>query len=167
MYARKLTAAEVQRRIDRWYRPYHAALAADLDTLHRTFGTVWHVNCHSMPAIGDAYSDDAGRPRKDFVLGDRDGTTCAPEFTMLVAETLAGLGYSVAINDPYKGVEIVRRYGRPGEHRHSLQIELNRRLYMNETTLEPAKGYAELEADLGRMVTHVANYVRTQVRPAG
>src|SRR5215468_2622622 len=166
MYARKLTAAEVQRRIDRWYRPYHAALAADLDAMHRTFGIVWHVNCHSMPAIGDAYSDDAGRPRKDFVLGDRDGTTCAPEFTALVAETLAGLGYSVAVNDPYKGVEIVRRYGRPHDHRHSLQIELNRRLYMNETSLEPTAGYAKLETDLERLLTAVSEYVQTRVKRA-
>jgi N-formylglutamate deformylase len=108
------------------------ALAAELDALHRTFGAVWHINCHSMPAVGDANADDAGRPRKDFVLGDRDGTTCEPEFTALVAENVAAMGYSVAINDPYKGVEIVRRYGRPGERRHSLQIELNRRLYMDE-----------------------------------
>ena len=160
MYARKLTTAEVQRRIDSWYRPYHAALAAELDALHRSFGAVWHINCHSMPAVGDANADDAGRPRKDFVLGDRDGTTCEPEFTALVAETLAAMGYSVAINDPYKGVEIVRRYGRPAEGRHSLQIELNRRLYMDETTLVPNSSYPSLEADLERLVAAVSVYVR-------
>jgi N-formylglutamate amidohydrolase len=54
-----------------------------------------------------------------------------------VARTLRGVGYSVAVNDPPKGVELVRMHGRPGERRHSLQIELNRRLYMEETTLEP------------------------------
>ena len=163
MYERKLTAAEVQRRIDRWYRPYHAALSAELDTLHRTFGAVWHINCHSMPAVGDANSDDAGRPRKDFVLGDRDGTTCAPEFTALVAETVAGFGYSVAINDPYKGVEIVRRYGRPSERRNSLQIELNRRLYMDETTLEPTSGYSGVQRDLERLLAVIAEYARARV----
>ena len=163
MYNRKLTVAEVQRRIDHWYRPYHAALSAELDALHRTFDVVWHINCHSMPAVGDANADDAGRPRKDFVLGDRDATTCAPEFTALVAETVAGFGYSVAINDPYKGVEIVRRYGRPGERRHSLQIELNRRLYMDETTLEPTSGFPDLEANLERLVAVVASYVRAQI----
>ncbi len=116
-----------------------------------------------MPAVGDANADDPGRPRKDFVLGDRDGTTCAPEFTALVAETLAALGYSVAINDPYKGVELVRRHGRPVARRHSLQIELNRRLYMDEATLEPTARYADLEADLGRLLAAVAAFVRAQV----
>ena len=163
MYGRKLTAAEVERRIDRWYRPFHGALAAELDALHRRFGAVWHIDCHSMPAVGDAYSDDAGRARRDFVLGDRDGTTCAPEFTALVGRTLAGLGYSVAVNDPYKGVEIVRRYGRPAEGRHSLQIELNRRLYMDEATLVPTASYAKLETDLERLLVAVTDYVRAQV----
>ena len=163
MYDRKLTVAEVERRIARWYRPYHEALSEELDALHRTFGVVWHINCHSMPAVGDANADDAGRPRQDFVLGDRDGTTCAREFTALVADTLASFGYSVAINDPYKGVEIVRRYGRPAECRHSLQIEINRRLYMDETTLEPTAGYANLEADLARLLAVVSGYVRARV----
>lgn len=163
MYDRALTVDEVERRIERWYLPYHAALEGELDALHRAFGAVWHINCHSMPAVGDANADDAGRPRMDFVLGDRDGTTCAPEFTALVAETVASLGYSVAINDPYKGVELVRRHGRPAERRHSLQIELNRRLYMDEATLEPTAGYADLEADLGRLLARVADHVRVQI----
>ena len=162
MYDRKLTADEVQRRIDRWYLPYHAALAAEIDALHRAFGAVWHVNCHSMPAIGDANADDPGRERADFVLGDRDGTTCAPEFTALVAEAIAGLGYSVAINDPYKGVELVKKHGRPTVGRHSLQIEMNRRLYMDEATLEPNGHYAGLEADLEQLLAALAAYVRSQ-----
>jgi N-formylglutamate deformylase len=163
MYGRKLTAEEVQRRIDRWYLPYHAALATEIDALHGAFGAVWHVNCHSMPAVGDANADDPGRERADFVLGDRDGTTCAPEFTALVAETIAGLGYSVAINDPYKGVELVRKHGRPAARRHSLQIELNRRLYMDESTLEPNVHYADLEADIERLLAALAAHVRARI----
>jgi len=158
MYDRKLTAAEVRRRIDRWYHPYHAALATELDALHRAFGAVWHLNCHSMPAVGDANADDPGRVRADFVLGDRDGTTCAPAFTSLVAETVRGMGYTVAVNDPYKGVEIVRRHGRPAERRHSLQIEIKRTLYMDEDSLEPNAGYARLERDLARLALGPARH---------
>ena len=159
MYRRKLTVDEVQARIDNWYRPYHGALDKEADRLRARFGVVWHINCHSMPAIGDANADDPGRARADFVLGDRDGTTCAGEFTAFVADTLRTMGYSVAINDPYRGVEIVRRHGRPAERRHSLQIELNRRLYMDEDTLEPNAGYAALEANLQRLMAALAGYV--------
>ena len=164
MYGRKLTSAEVRTRIERCYRPYHEALEAELDARHRDFGAVWHLNCHSMPAVGDPNADDPGRARADFVLGDRDGTTCAPEFTHLVAAALREMGYDVAINDPYKGVEIVRRHGRPAERRHSLQIEVNRRLYMNEASLAPNAGFAALERDLDRLVAVLAAYVRHAAR---
>ncbi len=87
-----------------------------------------------------------------------------PRFTLIVASVLEDTGYSVAINDPYKGVEIVRRHGRPAENRHSLQVEINRRLYMDEETLAPNAGYAKLEADLGGMFVALAAFVRRECR---
>jgi N-formylglutamate deformylase len=163
LYARKLTVAEVRRRIDDYYEPYQQMLAAALDERHRDFGAVWHVNCHSMPAVGDVMADDPGRARADFVLGDRDGTTCEPEFTAVVAASLAGMGYAVAINDPYKGVELVRKHGRPAERRHSLQIEVNRKLYMDEATLEVNAGFASLRTDIERLLQIVAAFVRRRL----
>ena len=117
-----------------------------------------------MPAFSSVVSEEGpGKPRADFVLGDRDGTTCEPEFTAAVAAILRGCGYDVAVNDPYKGVEIVRRHGRPAERRHSLQIEVNRRLYMDEDTLEPNAGYAQLARDIDRLVAGLAAFVRARV----
>jgi N-formylglutamate amidohydrolase len=164
MYARALSVAEVKQRIARCWEPYHAAVAAALDERHREFGAVWHVNCHSMPAVGDVMSDDPGRQRAQFVLGDRDGTTCEPELTAFVAKTLRAMGYSVAINDPYKGVELVRRHGRPKEHRHSLQVEINRRLYLDEATLAKNDGFPRLRANLRRLLDALADYVRARVK---
>jgi N-formylglutamate deformylase len=163
MYGRKLSVAEVQRRIADYYEPYQQCLAAALDERHRAFGAVWHINCHSMPAVGDVMSEDPGRARADFVLGDRDGSTCGPEFTALIAATLTGMGYGVAINDPYKGVEIVRKHGRPAERRHSLQIEINRKLYMDETSLEPRAGFGQLQANLQRLLESTREFVLRQV----
>jgi N-formylglutamate deformylase len=163
MYSRKLSVEEVQQRIARCYQPYHAAVTEALDERHRRFGAVWHLNCHSMPAVGDVMSDDPGRERAQFVLGDRDGTTCEPELTSFVASTLRAMGYTVAINDPYKGVELVRRHGRPAERRHSLQIEINRRLYLDEKTLARHEGFARLQANLRRMLDALADYVRSRM----
>ena len=159
MYARKLSADEVRRRITDFYDPYHACVSAALDRRHAAFGAVWHINCHSMPAVGDVMSEDPGHARADFVLGDRDGSTCAPEFTAFVAKTLTGLGYDVAINDPYKGVELVRMHGRPAERRHSLQIEINRRLYMDESTLSRHSGFAILQSNLQRLLDALREFV--------
>ena len=159
MYARKLSAAEVRHRIAHYYAPYHAALAAALDERHAAFGAVWHLHCHSRPAVGDVMSEDPGRARADFVLGDRDGSTCAPEFTAFVAKTLTGLGYSVAVNDPYKGVELVRMHGRPSERRHSMQVEINRRLYMDEATLARHSGFASLQSNLAHLLEALREFV--------
>ena len=167
MYARRLEVAEVQRRIADYYEPYQRCLASTLDERHRAFGVVWHINCHSMPAVGDVMSDDPGRARADFVLGDRDGSTCEPEFTAFVAATLADMGYDVAINDPYKGVELVRMHGRPAARRHSLQIEVNRKLYMDEATLERNQGFRTLEANLTRLVALTRDFALRRLPPFG
>jgi N-formylglutamate amidohydrolase len=163
IYARRLPPAEVQRRIERFHAPYHAALRTLLDAAHRRFGAVWHINCHSMKAVAGKQSDDgAGRARAEFVLGDRDGTTCEPGFTSLVRETLAAMGYDVKVNDPYKGVELVRAYSDPKAGRHSLQIEINRRLYMDEATLQKNAGFESLKANLSRLLRAVADYTRSR-----
>jgi N-formylglutamate amidohydrolase len=160
IYARKLAPEEVARRIERYHAPYHGALRGLLNAAHRRFGAVYHLNCHSMKAVAGRQSDDGeGSVRADIVLGDRDGTTCAGGFTEFVRVTLAALGYDVKVNDPYKGVELVRAYSDPRAGRHSLQIEINRRLYMNEATLEKSGGFGALQANLQRLLEAVASYV--------
>ena len=72
------------------------------------------------------------------------------------------MGYEIAINDPYKGVELVRKHGRPAERRHSLQIEINRRLYMDEVSLARTAGFGALQADLMRLIAALADYVRAR-----
>ena len=161
IYARKLRADEVRLRIERYHAPYHEALRALLDSAHRRFGVVWHINCHSMRAVAGRQSDDGeGRPRADIVLGDRDGTSCGAGFTEFVRATLAGMGYDVKVNDPYKGVELVRAYSNPRGGRHSLQIELNKRLYMNEATMQKAAGFGKLRSDLGKFLEALAAHIR-------
>ena len=91
--------------------------------------------------------------RPDFVIGDRDGTTCAPSVTRLLEHILKREGYSVSVNDPYKGVELVRAYSDPKLGRHSVQLEVNRALYMNEKTREPIAQFSELQRLLGQAMS--------------
>ncbi|MBP5857880.1 N-formylglutamate amidohydrolase [Marivibrio halodurans] len=164
MYDGKLPVAEVARRIEGYWRPYHDALQGELERAYAAFGAVWHINCHSMPASSSPAV--AGRPgaRADFVLGDRDGTSCASGFTELVRDWLVDMGYSVRLNDPYRGAELVRAYGRPAQDRHSLQIEINRSLYMREATVEKVPGFTTLRRDLGRLVQAVCDHALYQTR---
>ena len=151
VYNRRLSVAEVQNRIATYYHPYHAALTDLIEDAHERFGQVWHINCHSMPS-------GPGMAGSDFVLGDRDGTSCDPGFTRAMHNFLRGLGYDVAINRPYKGVEIVRRSANPGMGRHSIQVEISKALYWNESTGEKSKNYNALKADIEKLVGFCAEF---------
>jgi N-formylglutamate deformylase len=106
-----------------------------------------------MPAVAGDYSTDfPGLVHADFVVGDRDGTSASPALSGRICGHLRALGYSVEYNHPYKGVELVRRYGDPAHHRHSIQVEINRRLYMDESTLALNAGYETLKPDLRSLV---------------
>ncbi len=164
IYDRRLTVGELRHRIDAYYRPYHAALAAQIAHCVERFGAVWHLNLHSMP--NNAYERlqrQSDRPLADFVLGDRDGTTCEAPFVDLIEAELKARGYTVARNDPYKGVQLIAQIGQPALHRHSLQIEIRRPLYMDEITREPNAGFARMQHDLTTVLHRVADYVRSRL----
>lgn len=163
IYDRKLSADEVRSRIDRYYRPYHAALTEQVESAYRRFGAVWHMNLHSMP--NNAYERlgiQSPHPLADFVLGDRDGTTCSAGFIQLVADELRECGYTVAINNPYKGVDLIASIGDPARNRHSLQIEARRPLYMDEKTRERNDGFVQVQRDLTHVLGKIATYIREQ-----
>jgi N-formylglutamate deformylase len=166
MYDRKLTVAEIQHRIAHYYQPYHHGVAKAIDLAFARFGAVWHINCHSMPSSTAPRTPSHAWDRADFVLGDRDGTTCDAGFRLMVQSTLERMGYDVRVNDPYKGVELVRRFGAPRQGRHSLQIEINRRLYMNEDTLERNQGFARLKQNIDTLVAAVTTYADGQLTAA-
>ncbi|MCD0502249.1 N-formylglutamate amidohydrolase [Bordetella petrii] len=163
LYNRKLTLNEVRHRIDACWKPYHEQVAQLIDNAHARHGKAWHINCHSMPSVAGAFATDKpGLVHPDFVLGDRDGSTSDPAFREFVAAWLRERGYDVTMNDPYKGVELVRANGRPTEGRHSLQIEINRKLYMDEVTLRPSAGYGKLKADLRGLTAALLDWTRAQ-----
>lgn len=163
IYDRLLTPAEVQARIDTYHKPYHAAMREQIEAAYARFGGVWHLNLHSMPANSyEGLQIESDHPLADFVLGDRDGTTCSPEFIDVVAGSLRRQGYSVAINDPFKGVALIARLGRPAENRHSLQVEIHRGLYLDEMTRERSAGFDHLQRKLAIVSRDIADYVKEQ-----
>jgi len=163
IYDRKLTVAEIQHRIDTYYEPYHLEIQSILSGFRTRFGGAWHIDTHCMGSYGSSMSPDPGRKRADFCIGDRDGTTSDPAFRDCVAGLLKGMGYSVSINDPFKGVEIVRRHGRPSEGIHSIQMEIGRGLFLDEASNEPSDNYGRLAADMSRLADGIAAFVREQV----
>ncbi|MGZ5917059.1 MAG: N-formylglutamate amidohydrolase [Methyloceanibacter sp.] len=153
IYREPLTVGAALERINRLYTPYHATLRALLLEAEAAFGLAVLIDCHSMPSSPMA-DQSGGRP--DFVLGDRYGASCNAELTRLAAAQLRALGYAVALNKPYAGGYITEHYGRPQLGRHALQVEINRALYMDETTFERSAGFDGLKRDLERMARALA-----------
>lgn len=164
MYDRKLTVAELEQRIDTYWRPYHREIVRLLDETYVAFGGVYHINCHSMPAIGHVLSPDpAGTVRADVVVGDYEGVSSDLDFVMLVVDTLKAAGYSVSLNVPFKGAELVAAYSAPAKKRHSIQIELNRKIYMDETKRERNSGYDELKGNLETLGVVLRDFVTSKL----
>jgi N-formylglutamate amidohydrolase len=156
IYVRKLSFHEAQARIDSYYKPYHATLRGLLEAAHKQFGFAVLVDCHSMPSVGGPLDQDIGSTRPDIVLGDRFGTSCARRLTDMIERALAMQGFAVVRNNPYAGGFSTEHYGRPALGLHSLQIEINRALYMDEERIERTAGI--------KRVTHA---VTTLIRALG
>ncbi len=153
IYARLLPVSEVQHRIDTCWKPYHAALAAAIDQAMENHGYCIHINCHSMPAVATSHATEfPGLVHDDFVIGDRDGSSASPSLSHLICEHLRAQGYTVSYNHPYKGVEILKRHGRPAKHCHSVQLEINRKLYMDEVSLAIKPEFNALQNTLRSLI---------------
>lgn len=163
LYDRKLSVDEVRHRIDAYYRPYRAALAQAAEAAYAQHGALWHVDCHSMKSRGNEMNVDSGEARPDFVISDRCGTTSDPAFTQWVADHFATTGYRVQINAPYQGGDLLRAVSDPARNRHSIQIELNRALYMDEAACSKHAGFDMLKRDLDAFADALANWVRAKL----
>jgi N-formylglutamate deformylase len=153
VYGRRLTAQEVARRTALCWEPYHAALAGAIAQAKARHGYCIHLNCHSMPSDRALYEADfPGWEPTDFVVGDRRGSTAAPALTAWIAAFLRERGWRVDVNYPYQGVELLRRHAAPDHGIHSIQLEVSRKLYMDERTLELHSG-AQAVQDTLRALT--------------
>ena len=144
IYRERLNVDDALGRIEALYKPYHRALRRLINKAHQAFGTVILVDCHSMPSIGVS-RDEPRRP--DIVIGDRYGTSCAPLLPDMVEEIMSGLGYSIGRNKPYAGGFITEHYGNPASGLHTVQLELNRAIYMDERRRERGPRFAQVVAD--------------------
>ncbi|MDP4536642.1 N-formylglutamate amidohydrolase [Alkalimonas collagenimarina] len=158
-----LSVAEIQHRIKHYYQPYHQQLAQLLSSLHQAYGGVWHIDCHSMKSRGNAMNIDQNQTRPDIILGNLDGTSASPEFTEVIQQAFADLGYSVVLNTPYKGGYLTQCFANPAENKHSIQIEINRELYMDEKEFSKNEKFSAFQSDLTKVSACIANFVKSKL----
>jgi N-formylglutamate amidohydrolase len=133
--ARPLPRTELERRLLSYYRPYHDQLDILVRDRLARHGFVIVVSGHSMPSRGRDGHDDPGKDRADVVPGTRQRTTAAPAVIEVAERVAERFQLGVMHDEPYRGGHTTLRYGRPAAGIHAIQIELNRRLYMDEQTL--------------------------------
>lgn len=149
-------------RIESLYKPYHRALRKLFTRLHRDFGAAMLIDCHSMPSSA-GHKDE--RPRPEFVLGDRYGTSCVGVVAEAAEQTLRGMGYTVSRNKPYAGGFITEHYGNPAAGLHAIQLEINRALYMDERRYQRISGFDRLATDLVTLARRLGDIPLEELRP--
>ena len=162
MYPEKLSVAEVENRIKKYWSPYHRALKMLLDEKVAEFDAVFYIDWHSMKSKGNQMNIDSGRERPDFVVSDQDGKTSSRKFRDVIIKNLKSQGYEVAVNYPYKGAELIKRHGVPTENRHAVQIEINRRLYMDESSFLKNNSFSVLKDNILKLTERLVYFTKAE-----
>ena len=161
---RKLTVAEVQQRLDCYYRPYHRELASVMDRMLTAHGFYYNLSCHCMSAVGAPTHADAGRERMDFCLGNLRGTSSTTDFIEYVAETIRGKGYTCSVNTPYTGGELNRRYGKADGRQESIMVEINKRTFMDVGSFRKTDGFDAIRGVANAVLAAVTQRARERAR---
>ena len=155
IYHGKITLPEAQARIDRFWHPYHAALR-DLIALNRaSFGEAILIDVHSMPHEAIEAHARPGYARPDVVLGDRFGAAAGRDVMDCVESSFVSAGLRVVRNAPFAGAYIAQAYGRPMQGQHVVQIEIDRRLYLDELRVEPNRDFADFRRLMAGVIADV------------
>ena len=153
---RPLTYQQLQRRLERFHRPYHQTLEAELERLRKRWGFAICLAAHSMPSVGRALRSERATRRPDVVPGSRGRTSADPRLIELIGEHFREHGLTVRHDDPYRGGYTTAHYGKPSEGMHVVQIEINRALYVHESTCEPKPELEHLRGILDALVRRVS-----------
>ncbi len=143
--------AEIRARVERYWRPYHAALAAEIARMKAAHGRLVLWEAHSirgeLPFLFD------GR-LPDLNLGTAGGASCSPELQTRLEAALSGQrDYDYIVNGRFKGGYITRHYGDPASGIQAVQLEMSQRIYMDEDSFAyDEEKSARLQSVLRRML---------------
>lgn len=149
LWNRRFSADEILARLDHIHKPYHATLERAMDDMADRHGTAILIDVHSMPPLPITSHE---RPAQ-IVIGDLHGTSAAEEIVAAIVDVAANSGLRVVRNNPYAGGYVLRRHGNVRRGRHAVQVEIDRRLYLDSMLVEPGKGLDAID----RMVADMAD----------
>ncbi|MFL6766050.1 MAG: N-formylglutamate amidohydrolase [Sphingomicrobium sp.] len=133
LWRRAITPKQLEERLSQAHRPYHAAIEAQLGMLIERFGCALLLDCHSMPPPPE------GVP--PVIFGDCRGRTADAWISAEAMAVSARCGFEAALNDPFAGGHVIDRHGRPVSGVHALQLEIDRRCYLDQRLVKPGPGF--------------------------
>lgn len=155
IYRGKLTRAEAEARITQIWHPYHTELDRLMDSAKAEFGKAVLLDFHSMPHEALDAVARPGTPRPQVVLGDRFGASASSEVVDVLEQGFLNAGLIVSRNAPFAGAYITQRYGRPAKGHHAIQVEIDRRLYMNERMIRPNGNFEAMKQIVAQVLSRV------------
>ena len=156
IWKRRIDRAELDRRINGVHVPYHNALAALLETVRARWGAALLIDLHSMPPLSTRSADE---PAAEFVIGDRFGAACDAALAASMLTYFAEMRRLAAHNRPYAGAYVLDRHARRSAGVNCLQIEIDRRAYLNAQMTETGAGFEKTAELLTGMVQRMASAV--------
>lgn len=133
LWRRAISPRQLDDRLNQAHRPYHEAIDAQLASLRDRFGCALLLDCHSMPPPAD------GAP--PVVFGDGHGRTAEPWVSSEAAAIAKRLGFEAALNDPFAGGHVIERHARLPAGIQALQVEIDRRCYLDAKLAKPGPGF--------------------------
>jgi N-formylglutamate amidohydrolase len=133
LWRRPVTAGQLEQRLEEAHRPYHRAIETELGLLLDRFGCALLIDCHSMPP------PPAGIP--PIVFGDCRGRTADSWISAEAMGIARSRGFDSGLNDPFAGGHVIERHARPASGIHALQLEVDRRCYLDDKLIAPGPGF--------------------------
>lgn len=151
--------------IQTYFEPFHNAIKAQFEHFKlQGHKRVFHLDVHSMPSKGTHIHRDPGETRAEIVISDQEGQSCDPKFRDLIVSSYENAGFIVKVNWPYKGGRITQSYGNPFKGRHTIQIEMNRAIYMDEESKELDKSaQPEIAKKIEVAIANITSELRSHV----
>lgn len=162
IYQKKISLKEAEARLKNYYFPYHQKLKQVIAQSHSSFGVAILFDFHSMPhsCINRPKIKDSLRPQ--VVLGDCFGTSCDAILSKKVFDIFSNEGFQVEMNNPFSGGFITKNYGKPKENVHAIQVEIDRKLYMNETDCTLHVGYLDLKKKIQNIIFELSRIMSSK-----
>lgn len=151
LWRKKWTWDDIAERIQIDHEPYHIKVAATLEAMRSRFGYAILLDLHSMPPL-----DDRREPQPSIIVGDRFGRSAGSRYSEFAQAMFERTGFVTRLNHPYPGGYILERHGHPEAQIHAIQLEVDRKCYLDDTLAEPGQNLPNMAKTIKDLALELA-----------